>query len=206
MQTQSLALGELFPPEPVQLLDDAEGGIVYHPGAATPAQAQRWYESLRPLLPWRSEERPMYDRIVAVPRLMASVALDDPSRPALLDEALAAVKAVAPAGYTRAGFNLYRDGQDSVAMHGDRVGDLAAGQPIAILSLGAARDMLIQPRPGIGGTKPRRSLRIGLAPGSVLVMSHASQRTHLHGIPKSSEPVGPRISIAFRVRLPVVGR
>ena len=194
MQTQSSALGELFPPEPVQLLDDAEGGIVYHPGAATPAQAQCWYESLRPLLPWRSEERPMYDRIVAVPRLMASVALDDPSRPALLDEALAAVKAVAPAGYTRAGFNLYRDGQDSVAMHGDRVGDLAAGQPIAILSLGAARDMLIKPKRG-GSAQ-----RVRLAPGSVLVMSHAAQRTHDHGIPKCSAPLGPRISLAFRVR------
>ena len=196
----------LFADEAVQLVHDAEGGIRYHPACVPEEVVAGWFAALLPLVPWRSERRPMYDRIVDVPRLMASVALNDPERPACIDAALAAVQAVAPAPYTRAGLNLYRDGQDSVAMHADRVGDLAAGQPIAILSLGAARDMLIQPRPGIGGTTPRRGLRIGLPPGSVLVMSHASQRTHLHGIPKSAEPVGPRISIAFRVRLPVVGR
>jgi hypothetical protein len=31
-------------------------------------------------------------------------------------------------------------------------------------------------------------------------MSHASQRHYEHGIPKTREPVGPRISLAFRVR------
>ena len=196
----------LFADEAVQLVHDAEGGIRYHPACVPEEVVAGWFAALLPLVPWRSERRPMYDRIVDVPRLMASVALNDPERPACIDAALAAVQAVAPAPYTRAGLNLYRDGRDSVAMHNDRIHDLAPGQPIAILSLGAARDMLIQLRPGIGGSSPRRSLRIGLPPGSVLVMSHASQRTHLHGIPKSAEPVGPRISIAFRVRLPVVGR
>ena len=98
------------------------------------------------------------------------------------------------APYARAGLNLYRDGRDSVAMHNDRIHDLAPGQPIAILSLGAARDMLIKPKRG-GSAQ-----RVRLAPGSVLVMSHAAQRTHDHGIPKCSAPLGPRISLAFRVR------
>ena len=136
----------------------------------------------------------MYDRIVDVPRLMASVALNDPDRPPCIDAALAAVRAVAPAPYTRVGLNLYRGGRDSVAMHNDRIHDLAPGQPIAILSLGAARDMLIKPKRG-GSAQ-----RVRLAPGSVLVMSHAAQRTHDHGIPKCSAPLGPRISLAFRVR------
>ncbi len=104
------------------------------------------------------------------------------------------MQAVAPAPYTRAGLNLYRDGRDSVAMHNDRIHDLAPGQPIAILSLGAARDMLIKPKQG-GSAQ-----RVRLEPGSVLVMSHAAQRTHDHGIPKCSAPLGPRISLAFRVR------
>jgi hypothetical protein len=33
-------------------------------------------------------------------------------------------------------------------------------------------------------------------------MSHASQSTHDHGIPKTPAQVGPRISLAFRVRQP----
>ena len=193
----------LFTEEALPLVDDVEGGIVYHPGVLPAELAQAWYVALRPLLPWRSEERPMYDRIVAVPRLMASVSLNDPSRPALLDEALAAVHTVAPAPYTRAGFNLYRDGQDSVALHNDRVADLAPGWPIAILSLGAPREMLIQPKPTARGTRRRPGQRVTLAPGSVLVMSHACQRTHDHGIPKTADAVGPRISVAFRVRVGV---
>ena len=48
------------------------------------------------------------------------------------------------------------------------------------------------------------SQRVRLDPGSVLVMSHASQHTHEHGIPKTADGAGPRISLAFRVRLPAV--
>ena len=184
----------LFADEAVQLVHDAEGGIRYHPACVPEEVVAGWFAALLPLVPWRSERRPMYDRIVNVPRLMASVALNDPERPACIDAALAAVQAVAPAPYTRAGLNLYRDGRDSVAMHNDRIHDLAPGQPIAILSLGAARDMLIKPKRG-GSAQ-----RVRLAPGSVLVMSHAAQRTHDHGIPKCSAPLGPRISLAFRVR------
>ncbi len=184
----------------VPLVRDAEGGIRYHPACVPEHTAAAWLKALLPLIRWRSEERPMYDRIVAVPRLMASLALDDAARPACIDAALAAVRAVAPAPYTRVGLNLYRGGRDSVAMHNDRLHGLAASQPIAILSLGAARDMLIRAKSG------GASQRVRLAPGSVLVMSHASQRTHEHGIPKSADDPGPRISLAFRVRRSVVRR
>jgi alkylated DNA repair dioxygenase AlkB len=47
---------------------------------------------------------------------------------------------------------------------------------------------------------PRRTRTIELQPGSVIVMDHASQRRTLHGIPKTTAPVGARISLAFRVR------
>jgi alkylated DNA repair dioxygenase AlkB len=200
MKIQSNLFGDLLDVTGISLVSDAQGGIVYHPGVVPFNQARQWYAALRPLLPWRSEDRPMYHRIVAVPRLTASVWLNDPSRPGLLDDALAAVQVVAPAPYTRASFNLYRDGQDSVAPHSDRVDDLVAGWPIAILSLGAPRDMLIQPKPAVARAPHRRSQRVRLAPGSVLVMSHASQFSHVHGIPKTGEAAGPRISIAFRVR------
>ena len=189
---------DLFAPAMHQLVDDAQGGIRYWPDVIDPATAQRWFDLLHTRAAWTHLQRPMYDRIVDVPRLMASVALNDPDRPPCIDAALAAVQAVAPAPYTRVGLNLYRGAQDSVAMHNDRTHDLAPGQPIAILSLGAPRDMLIRAKQG------GASQRVRLDPGSVLVMSHASQHTHEHGIPKTADGAGPRISLAFRVRLPAV--
>ena len=121
--------------------------------------------------------------------------LDDADCPLLLHEILREVQSVAPAPYNAAGLNLYRDGRDSVAMHGDKLPMLKAAQPIAIVSLGDPRVMLIRER---GGERSTR--RIELSPGSLLLMSHASQRTHEHGIPKTARPVGPRMSVVYRVR------
>ena len=186
----------MFAAESLALVRDAEGGIVYHPGCVPAETASAWLAQLLAAVPWRSLRRPMYERIIDVPRLIANLALRDPERPPCLDAALAAVHAVAPAPYTHVGLNLYRDGRDSVAPHGDREPELVAGWPIAIVSLGAPRDMLIRPT---GGGASRR---VTLQPGSVLVMSHASQSTHEHGIPKCRVASGPRVSLAFRVRPP----
>ena len=87
----------------------------------------------------------------------------------------------------------YRDGRDSVAMHGDRIGRRIADTVVAILSLGAPRRFLL--KPAAGG----RSLRFDLGRGDLLVMGGACQRTWRHGIPKVKS-AGPRISIQFRER------
>lgn len=184
----------LFAESALEIVRDGEGGIVYHPACVATDRAARWFAELMAVIPWRSLRRPMYDRVVDVPRLVASIVLHDPTRPACIDRALAVLHGVAPAPYNRVGLNLYRDGRDSVAPHGDRDADLVPGWPIAILSLGAARDMVIRAR---GST---HSQRITLQPGSVLVMSHACQSTHEHAIPKCRDGCGPRISLAFRVR------
>jgi len=47
---------------------------------------------------------------------------------------------------------------------------------------------------------PRRVLHVDLAGGSLLVMSYETQLHYTHGVPKTTEPAGPRISLAFRVR------
>lgn len=181
--------------EPIALVRDAQGGIVYWPRVLAPALAQAAFDELLVGIAWHGQQRWMYERAVTVPRLMARVQLHDAARPVLLDALVAAVQAIAPAPYTHAGFNLYRDGRDSVAMHSDRIADLAPGQPIAIVSLGAAREMLIRAK-----APPHRPQRVLLAPGSLLAMSHASQHTHDHGIPKTGAAVGPRISVALRAR------
>jgi alkylated DNA repair dioxygenase AlkB len=193
------ASASLFDTGPLTLVEDAEGGMRYWPDWISSGQARALFVQLHDDVAWHSEQRPMYDRIVDVPRLQATVALEDGSPDFGLRELAARISMLAPAAYSHVGLNFYRDGHDSVAMHHDRVAYLVEGAPIAILSLGAPREMLIRRQ-----SKGARALRITLEPGSLLVMSHASQFTHEHGIPKTTRPVGPRISCAFRARRPVL--
>lgn len=185
-------LALLFDEGPLTLVDDREGGIRYWPQWIDPAQAEDLFARLR----WLSEQRPMYDRIIDVPRLQATVALAAADPNDELCQIATTIETVVPGGYSHVGLNFYRDGHDSVAIHHDRTHDLVVGAPIVILSLGASRDMLIRRQ-----FKGTRAVRITLEPGSLLVMSHASQFTHEHGIPKTTRSVGPRISCAYRVRL-----
>jgi alkylated DNA repair dioxygenase AlkB len=52
--------------------------------------------------------------------------------------------------------------------------------------------------------KPRRTFDLDLEGGSLLLMSYETQLHYDHGIPKTRAAVGPRISVALRVR-PRVG-
>lgn len=195
MHALSALTDDLFAPPMVQLVDDAEGGIRYWPQVLDAVRAQACFERLQAEADWSCVQRPMYERIVDVPRLLAGYALDAlPDRLPLAD-LLACARACAPAPYTHAGLNLYRDGRDSVAMHHDKLHTLSSGWPITLVSLGAPRRMLIR---AIHGA--RDTLAVDLAPGSVLSMSHASQLTHEHGIPKTRRDQSPRISVVFRVR------
>jgi alkylated DNA repair dioxygenase AlkB len=195
MHALSALTDDLFAPSMLQLVSDAEGGIRYWPRFIDADTARAWFECLQANAGWSSLQRPMYDRVVDVPRLLAGYALGGQPAHLPLAGMLAHVQAFAPAPYTHVGLNLYRDGRDSVAMHHDKLHSLAVGQPITLVSLGSTRRMLIR---AIGGR--RETLAIDLAPGSLLRMSHASQLTHEHGIPKTRHEQPARISVAFRAR------
>ncbi|MBO9855472.1 alpha-ketoglutarate-dependent dioxygenase AlkB [Xanthomonas sp. A1809] len=184
------------PIAPLQVLHDQQGGVRYWPQLLPPALAQEAFDALRDGADWRSQRREMYERVVDVPRLLASYRLDDAWPAGLpLQCLLDAVQAVLPAPYNAVGLNLYRDGRDSVAMHHDALHTLVAPHPIALLSLGAPRRMQLRAKDG-----STRAVALELAPGSLLAMSHASQHTHAHGIAKTARAVGERISVVFRVR------
>jgi len=189
------ALTDLFATQPTTVIDDVEGGIRYWPGIAGPEEAQRWFEALRDGVAWHSERRRMYERTVDVPRLLAGFAVDRLPDALPLRAILDRVRTFVPADYNAVGLNFYRDGADSVAMHNDKLYSIVSGEPIALVSLGSARRMTLRAKAG-----DRRGIALELEPGSLLAMSHASQRTHEHGIPKTTRAVGPRISVVFRVR------
>jgi alkylated DNA repair dioxygenase AlkB len=184
---------ELFEPEPLTLFDDTEGGVHYLPDAIPAATANAWLAQIMSSIEWGTHRRQMYDREVDVPRLMAHFSLDTADLPAPLAEAAVHVRAIANAPFNSVGLNLYRHGEDSVAPHNDKTQNLVPLAPIAILSLGATRRMAIRAKSGKG-----RTLNLDLHAGSVLIMSHASQFTHNHGIPKAAGVNEPRVSLAFR--------
>ena len=150
-------------------------------------------------VPWRAEKRHMYDRVVDVPRLLCFYGEDAPlPHPALTAarNALSAhYRAELGEPFRTAGLCLYRDGRDSVAWHGDTTGRGSREDTmVAILSLGAPRALLLRPRGG------GASLRYEIGHGDLLVMGGSCQRTWEHAVPKTSQPVGPRISVQFRPR------
>ena len=182
-------------PSETVLVDDELGRVAYTPGFLSAEQAQAWFAELREGVAWQSQRRRMYDRDVDVPRLQAHFRLDEDAVPEAISLAAAKVGAFTGVPFTSAGLNFYRDGRDSVAPHNDHLDEIVHGLPIALLSLGATRRMTIRAK-----QPPRRVLHVDLASGSLLVMSYETQLHYTHGIPKSNDPVGPRISVAFRVR------
>jgi alkylated DNA repair dioxygenase AlkB len=184
----------LFGPGPQVLIDDASGRMEYRPGVLPAETAAAWFELLHANIPWRQQSRVMYERELEVPRLTASYRLDAPELPPPLAEAAALAAREFGASFNAVGLNLDRDREDSVAPHNDRLGDLVPGHPIVLLSLGAVRAMRIQ------GKQSRAKIDLDLEPGSLLLMDYQSQMHYDHGIPKQRAAVGPRISLAFRMR------
>ncbi|MGV9963799.1 alpha-ketoglutarate-dependent dioxygenase AlkB [Streptomyces olivaceus] len=160
--------------------------------------ADALFERLASEVPWRAERRAMYERVVDVPRLLAFYGASDPLPDPLLAEARDALSAhyadELGEPFTTAGLCHYRDGRDSVAWHGDRTGRGAHRDTmVAILSVGAPRDLLLRPAGGGGDT-----VRRPLGHGDLIVMGGSCQRTWEHCVPKSSRAAGPRISVQFR--------
>jgi len=79
-----------------------------------------------------------------------------------------------------------------MGFHSDTAAGRAAGTGVAIVSLGAAREMRFRHK----RDKENTSTRL-LAPGSLIYLDDATQEDWLHAIPKAKGS-GPRISLSFR--------
>lgn len=144
-------------------------------------------------LPWQHGRRPMYDRMVDVPRLTSFLPRDDERFPDIVRDAATALGHRYRVEFSLIGANLYRSGRDSVAWHADRIGRLERNPLIAIVSLGARR--LFRLRPGRAGDGSPRS--VPMYSGDLLVMGGACQHRWEHAVPKVAS-AGPRMSLTFR--------
>jgi len=142
---------------------------------------------------WAQRSRWMYEKMVLEPRLTAHWQLGSggPLQPALLEEIRLALGSRYGVSFDSAGFNLYRDGQDAVAWHGDKIRKEIAEPVVALISIGERRRLLMRPKGG------GRSTVFWLGRGDLFVTGGRAQRKWEHTVPRTAH-AGPRISIAFR--------
>lgn len=151
--------------------------------------ADAWFDAIVAQGPWNQRRRRMYDQDVMEPRLTCGWRVEEAPDPA--PAVAAALGERYGVRFDRVACNYYRDGDDSVAWHGDRVRFTHAAPVVAIVSLGAPRRFGL--RPLAGGP----STRLTVAGGDLLVMGGRCQHEWQHTVPKWPG-AGPRVSVTFR--------
>jgi len=175
--------------ERIQL--DDESWVDHLPGWVS--GADRLFEETLTGRDWGQRSRRIYDQEVVEPRLTSGWSLrsGDPLLPPVLEEIRGALTERYGRVFDSVGFNLYRDGRDSVAWHADRIRKEIAHPIVALISLGAPRKFLLRPKGG-GSARP-----FVFGGGDLLVTGGMTQRAWEHSVPKVAH-AGPRISLAYR--------
>jgi alkylated DNA repair dioxygenase AlkB len=160
--------------------------------------ADRLFEEVLATRDWAQRSRVLYDQTVREPRLTApwSLASGEPLEPPILEEMRQALSERYGREFDSVGFNLYRDGRDSVAWHGDRIPKEIEDPIVCLVALGEARRFLLRPREG------GASRAFAFGRGDLLVTGGKTQRAWQHSVPKVAR-AGPRISLGFRHGMPL---
>ena len=89
--------------------------------------------------------------------------------------------------------NRYLNQSDHLGWHADDSPEMDDGRPIAIISLGVAREIWFCPQ-----NNRQEVTKVLLEPGSLCLMAPGMQDNFLHRIPKANFMCGERISLTFR--------
>ena len=151
---------------------------------------------------WREETVVVYGKRHLQPRLSAwhgdkayrysGLSLQPLPFTPLLDTIRLAAEAATSRHYNSVLLNYYRDGRDSMGMHSDDEPELGPEPAIASVSFGATRPFILRHK------TTKETLKLPLSDGSLLFMAGAMQANWMHGINKTSRPVGARLNITFR--------
>ena len=171
---------------------DPQSWVDYAPGWVT--GADDLFVELLESTEWGQRTRWMYERRVVEPRLTSHWRADGgtPLDPRVLEDMRRLLSDRYGVDLDSMGMNLYRDGRDSVAWHGDRIAREIERPIVALVSLGHPRKFLLRPKGG-GRSRP-----FDLGRGDLLVTGGRTQRLWEHSVPKVANAAGPRISLAFR--------
>ncbi|KVP96866.1 hypothetical protein WJ97_13505 [Burkholderia ubonensis] len=173
--------------------------VNYRPGFV--ANPNTIFDALWNELAWErrgsTPRREFYCNEAGVPYVYGSGAGEREYLPNAWHPALAALKSAVEAElgtrFEVAFLNGYEDARDSLGWHADDSDSMDDARPIAIVTLGAEREIWFCPN-----TDRTDITKLMLGNGSLCVMAPGMQDTHLHRIPKAGFECGPRISITFR--------
>ena len=134
------------------------------------------------LTAWQGEAAYAYSGLTLVPLPFTE----------LLLEIKAAVELASGRRFNSVLLNYYRDQRDSMGMHSDDEAELGPEPAIASVSFGATRSFILRHKVS------KRTVKLDLTSGSMLLMAGRTQANWSHGINKLSRPVGPRVNLTFR--------
>jgi alkylated DNA repair dioxygenase AlkB len=157
------------------------------------------FEELKVSPRWAQRQRRMYDRVVEEPRLVAGwrdTELAD--LPLGIEQARSVLSRRYSVELDSVLVNLYRDGQDAVAWHGDTVRKTLPLTVVMTVSLGHRRRFRVRRR---GGGPAVLELRPG--EGDLVVMGGRMQHDYEHTVPRERVVGGARMSITMRHSRPI---
>ena len=185
-------------------LGDSE--IQYVANAFTAREADRLFQSLLDVIPWRTATLTIAGQKRPLPRLQCWMAdqgrsysysglklSPHPWNPDVL-RIKARLEQLCEHSFNSVLLNYYRDGSDSVSWHADDETELGPNPIVASVSLGAQRTLEFKPKFNL--TTPKKQIVLGS--GSILIMGKTIQNNWLHQLPKISGNIEPRISLTFR--------
>jgi alkylated DNA repair dioxygenase AlkB len=167
--------------------------------------AQRWFDRLYAEIPWERHRLRLFGRQIDAPRLSSWIGDADAvyaysgvrfvphAWTSACTELREQMRDLCGEQFNSVLANLYRNGSDSMGWHSDKEPELGSRPCIASLSFGAARRFRLRHR-----RDPLQRLELELAPGSLLLMSGATQRNYRHDLPKAASVTSPRLNLTFR--------
>ena len=194
----------LFSEEKIEFnLPDAE--VIYYPAFLESNNATLLYEQLLSETPWQSDSITLFGKTHPQPRLTAFYGADDLSYSYSNIKMLAntwsntllklklEIEQRTSTTFNSVLLNLYRDGKDSNGWHADDEKELGINPIIASITLGSERFFHLKHI-----KNPESKCKIKLEHGSLLLMKGSTQHFYKHQIPKTVQPVAPRINLTFR--------
>ncbi|MBF2046567.1 MAG: alpha-ketoglutarate-dependent dioxygenase AlkB family protein [Leptolyngbya sp. IPPAS B-1204] len=181
------------------------GEVLLYKNFFTAAESQIFLAKLFAEINWQQDAMQIFGKSVALPRLTAWYGdagksytysgLEQHPKPwtPILEVIKTRVEAVAQTRFNGVLLNLYRNGQDSVAWHSDDEPELGPNPVIGSVSFGGTRRFCFKHR------QTQQKVEILLTHGSFLLMRGETQHYWLHQVPKTQQPVEPRINLTFRV-------
>jgi alkylated DNA repair dioxygenase AlkB len=189
-------------PASLQPIPIEDGELALLPQLSLPISNAEVFARLLADTDWRVETVVVYGKRHLQPRLTAwhgeasytysGLRLAPLSMTPLLAQLRAAVEAATGHRYNSVLLNYYRDGADSMGMHSDDEPELGPAPAIASLSYGATRTLVLRHK------RSKRTLKLDLSDGNLLLMAGAMQQNWLHGINKTARQTGPRLNLTFR--------